>query len=601
MSDQQKSKAAQLAEQGQRLTVELWHDPEGNGWSTIEVDGHLEHYRITNKAFRRWLRAAYYRDTGGSTSRQSENDAVNLLEAVACHAGERHPVFTRIAEVNGAVWIDLCDDDWTVVEVTAEGWRAVPQSPVRFRRTKGMLALPMPRRDGDLELLRGYLNVRGEDDWRLLLALLTCYLRATGPYPVCSLRGEQGTAKSTAGRVLKRLIDPNTAPLRAEPREVRDLSIAAKNGWLLVYDNLSGLAPWLSDALSRLSTGGGFATRELYSDDEEVLFDGQRPIVLTGIADVVDKGDLRQRTVDIDLPPIPDVRRRPEKRFWAAFERDLPSIFGALLDALAGVVREESNVPEQALGWPRMADFAVRGVALERALGWPEGSFLAAYRGNRAGAREVALDDSLVAGLVRTIAADGAFTGTASELLARLETMVVPEVLKTRAWPKQPHILSGNLRLIANDLRAEGWADVDFSRSHRPRTITISPVERAGKTSVPSVPSVPRPNPGLGGRSEAGRSRVAGDAGTLGNDAGRDARPRSVSSSGDARDAGDARIPTRSSSRVRVWTNKFPDGWHLVDGSGCEVVNDEGEEVGAFSTREAAVVWAEKHDMEVVK
>lgn len=39
--------------------------------------------------------------------------------------------------------------------------------------------------------------------------------------------------------------------------------IAANNSWCLAYDDLSHVPPWLSDALCRLSTGGGFATREL--------------------------------------------------------------------------------------------------------------------------------------------------------------------------------------------------------------------------------------------------------------------------------------------------------------------------------------------------
>ena len=48
--------------------------------------------------------------------------------------------------------------------------------------------------------------------------------------------------------------------------------IAANNGHLLAFDNLSGLPPWISDALCRLASGGSFAVRQLYTDDDEVLF-----------------------------------------------------------------------------------------------------------------------------------------------------------------------------------------------------------------------------------------------------------------------------------------------------------------------------------------
>jgi hypothetical protein len=65
--------------------------------------------------------------------------------------------------------------------------------------------------------------------------------------------------------------------IRALPREQRELMIAANNGHLLAFDNLSGLPAWLSDALCRLASGGSFAVRQLYTDDDEVLFKAARP------------------------------------------------------------------------------------------------------------------------------------------------------------------------------------------------------------------------------------------------------------------------------------------------------------------------------------
>ena len=94
--------------------------------------------------------------------------------------------------------------------------------------------------------------------------------------------------------MLRNLVDPNSTPLRAPPREDRDLFIAAVNGHVLCFDNLSWLPEWLSDSSARLSTGGGFATRQLYSDDEERLFHGARSIMLGAISEVVIKGGPRR-------------------------------------------------------------------------------------------------------------------------------------------------------------------------------------------------------------------------------------------------------------------------------------------------------------------
>jgi hypothetical protein len=105
------------------------------------------------------------------------------------------------------------------------------------------------------------------------LAWVLAVLRNRGPYPALSLAGEQGSAKSTFSAILRALLDPNTAPLRALPREDRDLFIAASNVHVLAFDNVAGLPAWISGTLCRLATGGGFAVRRLYTDQDETLFD----------------------------------------------------------------------------------------------------------------------------------------------------------------------------------------------------------------------------------------------------------------------------------------------------------------------------------------
>ena len=160
-------------------------------------------------------------------------------------------------------------------------------------------------------------------------------LRNRGPYPVIALSGEQGSAKSTFSAILRSLLDPNTAPLRALPREDRDLFIAASNGHVLAFDNVSGLPGWISDTLCRLATGGGFAVRQLYTDGDEVLFDAARPVILNGIEEIVTRPDLADRAVFLTLQPIPEEHRRPEQELWAAFEAERPRILGVLLDAVA--------------------------------------------------------------------------------------------------------------------------------------------------------------------------------------------------------------------------------------------------------------------------
>ena len=160
--------------------------------------------------------------------------------------------------------------------------------------------------------MRAFVNLASDADWRLVVSWLLAALRPTGPYPVLVVYSEQGSAKNSLVRALLCLVDPNTAALRTTSREERALIIAATNGWVVALDNLSYLSDWLSDALCRLATGSGFATRELYTDADETIFAAQRPIVMNGIEEVATRGDLLDRAITLYLPMIPEDKRKEE-------------------------------------------------------------------------------------------------------------------------------------------------------------------------------------------------------------------------------------------------------------------------------------------------
>ena len=247
-----------------------------------------------------------------------------MIEAKARFDAPERAVHVRVGGMDGKIYLDLCDETWRAVEIDVNGWRVVDSPPVRFRRAAGMLPLPLPVAGGSIEELRPFLNVRSENndfDFILTVAWLLAALRDRGPYPVLALFGEQGTAKSTFAEILRMLVDPNTMLSRAPPREDRDLFIAAMNGHVLVFDNISDLADWISDTLCRLSTGGGFATRQLYTDQDEVLLNAIRPSILNGIEDVVNRPDLADRAICLTLQPIPDDKRRLETELWAGLRR----------------------------------------------------------------------------------------------------------------------------------------------------------------------------------------------------------------------------------------------------------------------------------------
>jgi hypothetical protein len=268
---------------------------------------------------------------------------------------------------------------------------------------------------------------------------------------------------------------------------------------VLAFDNVSGLPAWISDTLCRLSTGGGFAVRRLYTDQDEVLFDATRPVILNGIEDIVARPDLADRALFLALEPIPEERRRPEAEFWAAFEAERPRILGALLNAVAEGLK---RLPDTSLPrLPRMADFALWASACESAL-WPTGTFWAAYCGNRDEAVEGVIDADPVATAVRAVmAARTKWTGTATDLLEALERVAGERVAKSKTWPDSPRALSGRLRRASTFLRKIG-IEVTHTKEGRARTRmiqivatrSVSASETPGaQPSAPSASSAPLP------------------------------------------------------------------------------------------------------------
>jgi len=343
-----------------------------------------------------------------------------------------------------------------------------------------MLALPYPEQGGDLATLRNFVNI-SDEDWPLLAGHVVGQFNPAGPYTILNLVGEHGTGKSTAAECVRKLIDPYTPLHRGRPRNEHELAISAELSWVMSYDNLGSIAEWLSDALCRLSTGGGFGARMLYTDDEERRFEATRPIILNGIEDVASRGDLLDRSIIINLPHL---QVRPESEIRQAFEKAWPELLGACLDAASMALRRRYTVE---IGvFPRMADFTRWAVAAEPVMGVEEGAFLKAYRANRRHANNLVLEMSLVgAAVMEYLKARAQWSGSAGELLKALNSEASEPTQRAQEWPKAGHALTGKLKRLAPNLRAIG-IEVTFGRiGHaRARTLTLTKIDTAGKREV---------------------------------------------------------------------------------------------------------------------
>lgn len=466
---------------------EFWHDANGDPYATFPVKSHHENWPLKSRQFRRWLSRRHYQETGRALGGQSLEDASRIFEGHAVNDGPEYKPYVRVGEHAGKIYLDLCDQQWRAVEINRNDWRTVATAPIKFMRPASLRPMPEPEAGGMIEELRSFLNVP-EDQWMLIVGWLVATLRPKGPYPILVLNGEQGSGKSMASRMLRELVDPSAAAIRSVPRDDHNLIVSASNSHILGFDNLSNVPPWLADALCRLSTGGGYATRTLHTDRDETIFEGQRPIMLNGIPLLTDRADLADRALTVHLRAIPEGDRRPEDEICANFERARPRLLGALLSAMSAALR---NLPSTRLGRSgRMADFEKLVTAAESGLGWEPGSFQKVVRANREEITESAYEaDSVAVAIGKLVPRDfpDGLTCTATELLTKLNAtdLVSDGVRKQRTWPTTSQGLGNRIDRISPLLKSRGFT-VE-KRHSGARTITIVPpaanagVEREGE------------------------------------------------------------------------------------------------------------------------
>lgn len=447
---------------------ELWHDSDGRGYATFEseLNGRKfnEHWEINSTGFGEWLARMAHTNLGKAPSSETLTTVKNTLNGQARFDGIEEKVFRRIGKSDGGYWIDLCNEYWQAICVSASGWHVTNNPSVRFKRTKAMRPLPYPEQDGSFQSMWTFLNVPAEDRVLLLGWILECF-RCDTPYPVLEFTGEQGSAKSSTQSLLRSLIDPNQVMLRGRPKTVEDIYVAAKNNHLLSFENLSMISNDTSDALCTVSTGGGTAGRTLYTNDEETILEAHNPVVINGIGAVVLRQDLLDRAVSICLPTIE--QRRTEEELSGEIDNQLPAIFGGLLSLFSDSLAKLPLIAIAPNELPRMADFAKLGEAMSLALGNNPGIWLQKYHDHRKNAVRRTIDSSPVAvQCLRFIDLGHSFQGTVKELLEKLNDIRGTGLEEKDYWPRTPRGLGDVLRRIAPGMRLLG---VHLSVDNKPK------------------------------------------------------------------------------------------------------------------------------------
>ncbi|MGW3090084.1 ATP-binding protein [Streptomyces sp. NPDC001108] len=429
----------------------------------------------TTGSHRQELMVDLFKDGVGVFNGTSMKEALDLIEALAL-SQDVQPTHIRVAPgFDGATWLDLGRDDGQSVRIHPTGWdiRVPDPREVCWRRTQLTGELPMPARDTNakgIDLLLRLTNFTGAESESLALAWLVGCLAPGIPVPAPFLTGPQGAGKSTAGRMLVRIIEGMTGDLRRAPKDEESLITAVAAGWVTALDNLSHLAPDLSDLMCCIVTGAESIKRALFSDGDVYRSRYRRPLLLTGIDVGVIRPDLAERLLPLRLER-PKVRRT-EAELWAEFEEALPVILGSLLDLTVAVRAAEAETPTDL----RMADFAHLCAQLDTAQGFRT---LAAYRASLDDLNDDVIEGDLMAQTVLKHAATldpGAEQRmTSSEWLHALTTLYSGDELRAlpKGWPTTGKVLSDRLKRLQPTLAARGVL-IDWGRTREGRYVEMT-------------------------------------------------------------------------------------------------------------------------------
>jgi hypothetical protein len=502
-----KESAAQVALRlAQELCSSIFMDQFGTPYAAITVGNHIETLQLKSSRFRNWLCKIFYTSAAGGGNILTSDNVINVLSILKARAefdsGDRSNLHLRVAtaapadEPNNTIYYDLTNKDWEFIKITDHGWSVIQSNdaPIMFKRHSNHQPQVYPCKSKEyspdiFDKFMRLINLKGEDNQLLLKCYIISLFYPEIPKPVLMLHGEQGSAKSTLQELIRMIVDPSSILTLTFPRDINELVQKLSHNYVAYFDNISDIPEWISDQLCRAVTGSGFSKRELYTDDDDIIYNFKRSIGFNGINLGATKADLLDRGLIIELERIAKENQRKIEDIWAEFQTIKPQLLAYVFDTLVGVlqVKASGGVAHEIDGLPRMADFAEIGEIISRCMGHENNKFLGAYYRNIDLQVEQAIAANLVGNAIiqfMEVNESNKWIGSFSQLLLELEAKAASLNInvKDRSWPKSASYLSRKLNQIKTSLREVGIT-IDYYKDQRTRLKTIEICK------VPSVPS----------------------------------------------------------------------------------------------------------------
>lgn len=454
--DDKKSQADVMIDLAMEGGDSFFHDELNEKYVAIEGDGNPVVHKISSQDYKSFLVKRFFKETKKAPSKDSINQAIGVLEALAQYDGAKINVSKRCTEKDNAIYYDLGDKDWTFIKITKDGWEFDKSGQILFTRRKTMKEQVMQEKYEDISIINKHYRFKTEEDKILhTVSTVTKFLNIGNPIVV--YHGEKGASKTTTMRMDRSIVDPSARDVISMPKSTTDLSLVLHNNYLPCFDNIDTISAEKSDILCTAATGGGFSRRKLYTDDEETIYEYKVPVILNGINVVATRPDLLDRSLLLGLERIAEDERKEESQVWDEFNRDKPKMLGAIFNTISKAMRIYPDVKLNKLG--RMADFTRWGYAIAEGCGIGGEKFLKAYLDNQSKANDEAVNSNPIAvAIIRLMETTQCFEGTPSKFLDTLTVIAEEEKIdiKSRRWVKEPNVLMRKLNELKSNLLLEG-------------------------------------------------------------------------------------------------------------------------------------------------
>lgn len=478
------------------LFVDQYNKP--HVWATVVTttgQQYLEVIPIESRRFETYISGLYYKDADGEVAnKEAIVDTTRILAAKALFENDiTKELHLRVAWGLGGkqdeIYYDLTDQMRRCVRITSQGWQIIPHTQGILFRRFGQIQQLEPSVNYPYNIFDQFLDLMHITDpqQRLLSkVLIISYFIPNIAHPIDLAHGEKGSVKTTFCRCIKRLVDPSMPELLTIPSDKREFAQQLYHNYLVLYDNVKSVPDWFSDEVCKAITGGGISKRQLFTDDEDVVYDYKGCVIINGINIALTEPDALDRSIMLEYKRLPEDKRRSESEVLAEFEKMRSELLGYIMDMLVKALQIKASLNLQRL--PRMADFAIWGEAIARALGYKEFEFLSAYNANIGAQNVEAIEASLLGPVVVRFASNLflqtngkqeeekdqrrlqdndsnkgllLWEGRAEDLLKALDGVAVsPEfaidIKKARDWPKKANRFTRMLRPMLSNLR-EGY------------------------------------------------------------------------------------------------------------------------------------------------